>query len=464
MLDSKQELISKLTTARHQMEELQTYVAALEAQLDENRPHSESLNRNKESLEEMNRFLQSTLNGLPYSTCVLDSDGTILFANYQWKKFADENESPSRTYYLGVNYLTVCRSASGPMSEEAAFVAARINAVIAGEQDEFYLEYPCHSPSEQRWFMLRVTSFAEPTPRRVVVAHINITQRKLAEDALRRSKSQYQLLADNMTDVIWILDTSSMRFTYVSPSVELLRGYTPDEVLLQPIEEVMTPASLSMINSSLPDRLRAFLAGDPGAISNIHEIQQICKDGSLVWTEVVTKLLKDDSGKIQILGVSRNITERKQAEDRIRKLNRTLAVLSDVNQVIVRIRSISALFDTICQIAVEKGSFRMAWIGMLDTAANKVEPVSHAGIVGNYLNKLDIVMDDQPRGHGPTARVIRMGDHVICNDIEHDPSMLVSKDEALALDYRAMASFPLKIGDQIRGAISLYSSELNFFR
>ncbi len=148
--------------------------------------------------------------------------------------------------------------------------------------------------------------------------HVNnrdMTQRQQAEDALRQSRSHYQLLADNMVDVVWLLDLSTMKFTYVSPSVERLRGYTPEEVIAQPLEYAMTPESFRLIEEILPARLTAFEAGDPTVIVQTDDIEQTRKDGSTVWTEVVTTLLRDEeTGAISALGVSRDITERRRAQ------------------------------------------------------------------------------------------------------------------------------------------------------
>jgi len=110
---------------------------------------------------------------------------------------------------------------------------------------------------------------------------IAIRQMQLTEK-IRENEAQYRLLAENMVDVIWVLDLTIGRFTYVSPSVKELRGYTPDEVLTGSMADAMTPDSLQMIQESLPLRIAAFLAGDPAAVSQTHEVEQPCKDGSTI--------------------------------------------------------------------------------------------------------------------------------------------------------------------------------------
>ncbi|MEO8391570.1 MAG: PAS domain S-box protein, partial [Chloroflexota bacterium] len=157
------------------------------------------------------------------------------------------------------------------------------------------------------------------------------------------------------------------------------------------------------------------------------------------------------------------VSERTQAEARIRRLNRTLSMLSDINQAIVRLRALPALFETACQIAVESGGFRMAWIGSLDAETRRVTPVAYAGVAGDYLDKIDIRLDDAARGRGPAALAVQTGQYVVFHNIEHDPAMAPWRSNALALGYRTTAVFPLKVAGQVRGTFALYSSEAGFF-
>ena len=101
------------------------------------------------------------------------------------------------------------------------------------ERDEFSLEYPCHSPAEQRWFTGTARRFAEYDPARVVVAHENITARKLAEIALRISEEKYRIVADNTYDWEFWRGPDG-RFVYVSPSCERITGHAADRVCGRP--------------------------------------------------------------------------------------------------------------------------------------------------------------------------------------------------------------------------------------
>ena len=137
-----------------------------------------------------------------------------------------------------------------------------------------------------------------------------------AVEALRTSEEQYRLLAENATDVIWTIDFDG-RFTYISPSVEKLRGYTVAEAMEQSLDESLTPESAAIAKFELAQSIEMMRKGQPFP-DHRGEFEQPCKDGSTVWVEITTTGIYNVSGEfVSILGVSRNITERKQIQDRM---------------------------------------------------------------------------------------------------------------------------------------------------
>ena len=143
----------------------------------------------EEKVREAQFFLQSTFDALSSHVAVLDEKGVILAVNKAWETFFAMRGGVDASCSVGANYLEVCERATD--STEAIEVAQGIRAVMTGERHDFELEYPCDSEHEQLWFIVRVTHFEGEGPMRVVVAHENITQRRQAEEQVRRLGEQH---------------------------------------------------------------------------------------------------------------------------------------------------------------------------------------------------------------------------------------------------------------------------------
>lgn len=148
----------------------------------------------EQSLRESERFIKSTIDALSEHICVIDGTGNVLAVNKAWRNFGTENGGPPAIVWDETNYLDVCDHAAESGIEDAHLFAAGVRAVLRGEQSQFTLEYPCHSPTEERWFLARVTRFALDGPVRVVVSHENITPARLAQSHLT-----YLAHYDNLT-------------------------------------------------------------------------------------------------------------------------------------------------------------------------------------------------------------------------------------------------------------------------
>ena len=141
------------------------------------------------------------LDALSAHIAILDADGVILKTNRAWQKFAGDNLLPEPVDESPVNYLSICDLAKGEDSQGAKTVAEGIRSVIKGDTDEFLLDYPCHSPTEKRWFYMRVTRIPGRGPMRAVISHENITALKKAEEALKVHEQELEQKTRHLEEV-----------------------------------------------------------------------------------------------------------------------------------------------------------------------------------------------------------------------------------------------------------------------
>jgi PAS domain S-box-containing protein len=280
------------------------------------------------------------------------------------------------------------------------------------------------------------------------------------QSQLRESEERYRLLAESGRDVIWIFDLAARRFTYVSPSVEGVLGYTATEAQNLTLRDVVTPESSLIVEESLSTRLAALAAGDESARSRTFEIQQRHRDGSTVPTELSTTLVTDSSGRAtHVRGIARDIAERRRAEEDFRRLNRALRARNECGEAMIRANQEQELVDQVCRILVKQGGYRMSWVGLRGEDAKKsVLPAAQAGIEDGYLENAGITWADTERGRGPVGTSIRTGKPIVARNITTDPKMAPWRDAALERGYASMAAFPLLRGSDVLGALSVYAA------
>ncbi len=215
----------------------------------------------------------------------------------------------------------------------------------------------------------------------VLISLRDITERKRAEEALQQSEEKYRLMADNVADNIWIVGLSDMRFSYISPAVEVILGYTPKEVLKLELSAHMTPESLEKIATMVSEELKK--EDEEGVSPNkfrVLELEQIRKDGSKVWTEISAGFLRDDDDRPdRILGVTRDITERKRNEEALRKKERETGTLlfSMINAFVL----FESVFD-------EKGKFVSYRFVFINKAYEEITGVKNEAVKGKTVHEV----------------------------------------------------------------------------
>ncbi len=289
-----------------------TYRATLNLLEDLNR-ENESRKKSEDALrvsEERLRLMMSRMQqGLAVHEIIVNTDGKPI--DYRFLDVNDSFEQMTglkRENIIGRTVLEVM-----PLVEQY-WIEAYGKVALTGETAQFenytevldkYFEVVAYSPQHGQ--------FA------VIIS--DITKRKKTEDALRQSEKKYRTLTESMKDVVWVLDTETMYFTYISPSVERLRGYTLEEIACNPVDSALKLEEGEYLKNLIRQRAEDFLSGkEPSERFYINEVEQPRKDGSTVWTEVVTNYsFNEITGHVEVCGVTRDISERKLTEVELRE-------------------------------------------------------------------------------------------------------------------------------------------------
>lgn len=260
---------------------------------------------NRQMQPEAERFIQSALDALSAHIAILNDNGEIIGVNLAWRKFANQNSFKNADSGIGLNYLAVCDHSAQLNSPDAPLVAQGIRDIISGHAEAFQLEYPCHSPTEKRWFVVRVSSFRWEHDLRVIVAHQNVSQLKNTQIELAESRKRIQAVLDNIANAVFTVAPNGYIETF-NPAAVRIFGYDPDEFVGMPITQLMTEP----FNSRGTFRL---LNGEHG-----HELIGRRCDDSLFPMYFGLNRMKLDDGQLYTV-IIQDMTELKRMEAEIRE-------------------------------------------------------------------------------------------------------------------------------------------------
>ena len=179
--------------------------------------------------------------------------------------------------------------------------------------------------------------------------------------------------------------------------------------------------------------------------------------------EVYAAPLEFHSGRPAALIVLHDISRLKKAERDVARLNRLLATLSDTNQMIVRATDRQQLFEGVCEIAVTRGGFMLASIGMLEEGGIRIRAAARRGAGGEAVDHMALAGDDRPPEGGPTGIAISTGQPRICNDLATDPDVAGWRDQLLSRGFGSFAAFPIFEDGKAVGTLRLHESKPGFF-
>lgn len=262
---------------------------------------------------------------------IFNPEGFVLKANDAWSVICQysPSELENKNFLMWVH-------PEDKDNTEKAFEFLREVGVL----DSFLLRFRCKN-GEFISLQLR----AKFHDNNIYASFRDVSEQLKREAEVRASEEQFRLLSENTTDVIWTMNLEG-EFTYVSPSVQKMRGYTAEEVLKQKPHEVLCPCSINALENGLRLIEQNRVKGEPIPQLN-YILEQPCKDGTTVWTEtIINGLVNSSDETIGIIGVSRNIQDRKITEDALRESEEKLRVMFDAANIGISIVDLNGKYQT----------------------------------------------------------------------------------------------------------------------
>ncbi len=271
--------------------------------------------------------------------------------------------------------------------------------------------------------------------------------------ALDGGEHAYRILVEQMNEGAATL-SSDGTISYCNSKLSAMLGTPLEKIIGTPMRDFVHPAHIATFNAVFEQGLRG---------SGKAELQLITSEDEPLPAYLSSHRLSIDEANCLCVVVT-DITEIKQAEERLRRANRALKVLSEFDRVMVDCSDEFHLLNEACRIIVEIGGYRMAWIGFLvEDEEQSVVPVAHAGYRDDHFKSLRISLTDEKTGHGPMSTTIRSGEVSIARDILANHSLAHMHDHARSGGLSSLIVLPVTIGQEPIGGLAVWASEPEAF-
>jgi PAS domain S-box-containing protein len=413
----------------------------------------------EERVRQSEAELRQLIDAIPQQVFVFDANWNPLFANQREREYTgltleevQSKDALARIFHPDdLKNLEVLRER---MRSEG--VPSEMEARIRGKDGQY------------RWFLIRDNPLRDEQGRvlRWYGTRTDIEERKRAEEALRQSETKLRREQSILTEAEKLTHTGAWEWDVVSGawsfSDEWLRIHGTDRKTLTP-EELIVIAH----PDDRPSILQAFEEVRKGESPYNIEHRIIQQDtGKVRVVRATGRFVRDEEGKVaKVYGCAQDVTEQKQAEEALRRLNRELRALSECNQTLLRATDESALLQKICRIVCEEAGYRVAWVGYAEhDEAKSVRPVAWTGTEEGDVANLGITWADTERGRGIIGTAIRSGKTRCIKDYAMDPEVAPWRESALQHGFRSAIALPLKDEHaNAFGSLNIYSAQPNAF-
>ena len=341
-----------------------------------------SLREAEAARQQSQAVAQCTLDSLPAHICVLDERGVIQSVNQAWRQYAAQNQGSPARVCEGGDYLGACERGARDGVPGAAEFARGLREVLAQRRDSYQAEYVCPAPDRPRWFVGRIARLAGPDPLRGVVAHVETTQRKLAEQALIDSEQRWKSVIEGSGDGVWDVDLRTGRASY-SKRWKAMLGFAENEIGDRADEWAnrMHPGDRERVAV----HTEACLSGASTLLNC--EFRLRCKDGSWKWIlergMVVARAT--DGTPLRMIGTHSDISERKHADAARAELEHELRESQKLEAVGMLAGSIAHDFNNIMGAILGNLALARQDLGADHPAARSLDQVRKAGLRARSL-------------------------------------------------------------------------------
>ena len=308
------------------------------------------------------------------------------------------------------------------------------------------------------WADVVITTLKDRKLRGFVKVTQDLTERKKMEEALREERNLF--ISGPVVVFKWKAGEKKIPVEYVSPNIKNVFGYKPQEFTKGKIryEDIVHPEDLERIVKEIQYYRKKQIPYFE------QEYRIIDAKGNERWVHDFTIVRKNGEGKItHYHGYIVDITEKKMAEEKLRKSNRMFKVLYKCNEVLVFAKSKKGLMDKVCRVIAEEGGYPLVWIGVVEKN-KEVHPAAVVGKAKEYVKKLKITLDNGKYGNCPTWTAIETGNPSVVRDMEENAERTPWKKKATKYGLKSSIAIPLIANGKVVGALNIYSEERDAFQ
>jgi PAS domain S-box-containing protein len=405
--------------------------------------------RAEEALRESQQLLEKTFTSLEEAVFVVDpTTRTVVACNPAVKRIFGYNEKE----VIGKNteFLHVDRTTYERFGQEL-FPVLDADGVF---QTQFQLRRKDGSIffSEHT-----VTEIVDDSGQRTGLVSVvrDITEQVRAEEALRESEERYRSLFEDIPVGLYRTKPGG-QILDANPALAEMLGYPDRDSLLQ------INAADVYVKAEERRRWQILMEGE-GVVQGF-EVQLRRRDGTIIWGRDNARAIQDSQGRVLYYeGAVKDITESKMAEKALHQRADDLSALYEASHAFLGHLDTEVIIEGICRLAVDRFGLKMAWVGLVAEGSFDVRPAFAYGFEEGYLHSIRITWDDSPTGRGPTGTAIRTGQATVINHVESDPTFGPWREAAEARGYRSSAALPLCHGEQVLGALNVYSAQPAYF-